>query len=162
MTNAPSKYHSYGYIGEGQEGANENGYIYTWDSYHPELEPTETFSGDIVKHNPHCSYCGEPAFPVRKALNSTNFCPDSITIGYTCICEAAEAEKEYRKEFIALQEKHRNELQELQNKFRDTLLQDEKKQLEVTMKYQEKDMKWKLKHARTFTSFHSIESKIQK
>jgi hypothetical protein len=118
MFEKKSKYHSKNYVGKNTEDptVNEFGYKYMWNSSHEDLEPSTTFN---VGNGNYCVYCRAKAYPIQAGLKGNG--RDYTTTGYTCICESAETEKQFKKEQEELMKKHSNEYQELKQKFAESL-----------------------------------------
>jgi hypothetical protein len=125
-----SKYHYKTYVGFKED----NGYRMSWNSSHPDLEPTETFS--LGYTDVYCVYCCGQAYPIQAGLKGVvyGYTKNYDVTGYTCICEAAENEKLQRKELKELQERHKKEELELMRKFQPLLKQDKRKRLELKHK----------------------------
>jgi hypothetical protein len=142
----PSKYHKLSYVGKGLDGANENGYRYSWESDHPELEPTSTFALSYTQH--YCSYCCSEAYPIQAGLRSdlyghVDFNKRNFDVtGYTCICEGAEKEKELRYKLNELKKKHEQEEYELKKEYKPFLKVDKKRRLELQYKNDLKNLEW--------------------
>jgi hypothetical protein len=137
MTEKISKYHKRFYIGKGIEGADEYGYAYHWDTTHQGLESTSTFKTQAKEY---CSYCQEVALPIQANLKD---CGDYSVTGHTCACDAAEAEKEFRKKEKELKSKHCEEMEELKNQFINKLRIDPIKVLKIKQEDEMKLIKWK-------------------
>ena len=122
-----SKYYKRCFVGIGVKGADESGREYHWDTTHPDLEPTETFSPSKYGRVNYCSYCGQPAKSIQANLREYKArrpSSDYDVTGYTCDCEGAEAEKEYRKEQELLMIKYQEDLSNLRKSFLPLLKQN--------------------------------------
>lgn len=124
----PSKYHTKRFIGKWIKGADENGYSYSWNSAHEELENTSVFE---LNGRYYCSYCCNPAYPIQAGLRDRYRHEDYSTTGYTCICESAEKEKQFKKEKEELERKQSIEMHKLQEKYTDSLKHNKRKRLEL-------------------------------
>lgn len=125
----PSKYHRY--TGDG----------YTWDSTHPELEPTSTFT--IGYSQNFCSYCCSKAYPIQAGLKGKTYLDhrDYSVTGYCCICEGAEKEKELKIRLKELQNKHDQEMLQLKKEYIPYMKQDKEKRIIIEQKYKLKDVR---------------------
>ncbi len=133
----PSKYHDRVFVGTSR---TPSGYDWSWNSSHPELEPTETFA---LGCQHYCSYCCQKAYPIQAGLRDTRFDyydRDFTVTGYTCICEGAEKEKELRRELEELKSKHQKEEWELKSKYSDVLRHDKKTRLKMQYDYDLKEL----------------------
>lgn len=116
-TERPSKYHRSGYVGEGVEGADKNGFKYSWDSSHEDLTNTKTVQ---IGSTDVCVYCAGRAYPIQAGLRESRRRHiltsyenrDYSTTGYTCICDGAEAEREYTKELKEIERAAKQALEE--------------------------------------------------
>ncbi|TCI99998.1 hypothetical protein [Cytobacillus praedii] len=156
----PSKFHRHTYVGKGTEGADEYGYKYTWNSAHPDLEPTQMFYPDKYQNHPYCFYCGEKPYPIQAGLRDSNI-PynkrDYSVTGYMCTCVGAAAEISYRQDLIKLKELHAQDISELRKSYVEKLNPNLEKQFEIKMKYQRKELESELKNGRNYFSFSDIE-----
>lgn len=144
----PSKYHRRVYSGRNKE--TTGGYEWSWESDHPDLEPTETV---IIGNQHYCVYCCQKAYPIQAGLrrNSWSERGDNYdTTGYCCICESAEKEKEYKKKLIELNERYENQKRKekhiLYNEYKNDLKQDKKTLLKIEYEYNLKRLEWDEKH----------------
>lgn len=127
----PSKYHRWVFSG----CKENNGYKWTWDSSHDDLEQTETFS---IGGEHFCAYCCNKAYPIQAGLRN-NMEVYKVT-GYCCICEAAEKEIEYRREHEKMIKRHQQEEQTLRMNYKKELKTNKKKRLEMLHRYEMKQL----------------------
>lgn len=149
MREAPSKYHTRGYVGE-KNGEYGTPYRWSWDSSHPDLVPTATFK---CGYDHYCAYCCGKAYPIQAGLRSQGFMhrfieEDYETTGYCCICEAAEQEKVFNGEMEELQKKHKEEVWALRERCKDALAFDVRKRIEMEYTNRLKELEWDLKTGR--------------
>lgn len=99
MNKPPSKYHRADWNSE------KKVYEYTWDSTHPDLEPTKCA---IVGDRRVCAYCGKDVLPIQHYLARFRDswerpgADDYAVTGHCCICKGAEAERSQRREMNKL------------------------------------------------------------
>jgi hypothetical protein len=140
---APSKYHTREYVGVSEE--NPSGYKYFWNSIHPDLEPTETF---LVGYERFCIYCCNKPYSIqanlregRRSGNFINSQPWEYEItGYTCICEGAEAEKEFLKKLEELRNEHLQQIEQLEDDYRIRLKENTDKRIQLEADYSRKTL----------------------
>lgn len=152
MSKQPSKYHNLVFVGKGIEGADELGYKYMWDSSHRDLLPTTTVK--IGYGAPYCVYCQKIALPIQAGLrnNKSNY----DTTGYTCTCESAEAEKQYKQELQKMEEEQRDQRFQLQESFKERLKIDPVALLKIKQAYELKEASRKNEQHSYFSTVNGI------
>ena len=98
-TNETRKYFSRGWI-------SDKDHDYFWNSTHKDLQPTKAIE---ISNSHYCPYCVSRMFPIQN--NNLD------VIGYTCLCDGAIAELEWKAEDKALRERHEKEIYELKEKY---------------------------------------------
>lgn len=138
MSNRPSKYHQWSYLGSGAEGANESGYGYRWDSAEESLKPSTVYK---ISNTHYCVYCLAKALPIQAGLRrDSNRSHERRydTTGYMCICDAAESERDYHESVEEMKSRHYKETLELKEFYKDKLLIDD---IAILRKIQEVDLR---------------------
>lgn len=138
QTPRPSKYHQWIFIGH----PKEQPYVWHWDSLHPDLEPTSVFwPGSYSSGTPFCVYCCAKAHPIQKAYTDIFLCTEYELVGYCCICDAAEAEKELRQQRQEMERRHKEEIKALDASFKERLREDKQARFDLHVALLENDFK---------------------
>lgn len=105
------------FVGKHVKGASEYGYMYTWNSSHPDLKPTKTLEYGGVNY---CVYCSSKANPIQSRIEKYD---DYSVTGYTCSrhCEGCQSELEYYEKLKALEENFSKMKNELSEEYREKL-----------------------------------------
>lgn len=153
MCKRPSEYHQLVFVGKGEKDADHLGYKFVWDSSHPDLLPTTTVKIGGYG-NPYCVYCHKLSLPIQAGLrDGGNYYETS---GYTCICEAAEAEKQYKEELAELEQSYKNKRSELQEAYTEKLLINQVAILKMKQAYELKNMSSSNYNHSYFTSVNGV------
>lgn len=105
------------FVGKHVKGASEYGYMYTWNSTHPDLKSTKTLEYGGVNY---CVYCGSKANPIQDRIDRYD---DYTVTGYTCSihCEGCQNELEYHKKLEDLEKNFSKMKNELEKEYREKL-----------------------------------------
>lgn len=86
----------------GRYGEDEHGYMMSWDSRHPDLEPSTTHG------QRYCAYCGKRPYPIQPERMGYD------VTGHVCLCKEATEEVELNAQIEVMKERHAQELRALE------------------------------------------------
>lgn len=118
-----------------------NGYIWSWNSTHPDLKPTHYV---VINNKKYCPYCGEETLCIQDE--------DLNIIGHCCICDGALAELEFESKKEDMQYRHQIELQELENEYKEKLKFCSDKLLDIKQERERQRLKF---FDRTYNHFNT-------